>query len=346
MSRFSSTGETPAGPASPRATVLLGLPGQGIARALRQGPDWRVEAVAAELRVRCLAAGPSGEVWAGTQGSGVYRSADGGASWHPAGLSGRIVKAVAPSPDDARVVYAGLKPASVWVTRDGGGSWSELEGFRRIRGRRFWLSPAERPGTAYVQGLGVSPTNAELLVAGIEFGAVVRSEDGGATWSGHRPGAIRDCHSLTFHATDGDRVYEGGAGWRRPLAASRDGGRSWWSPPGAKLWYGWASAADPSDPDTMYVSAARGPGRAHGRGPAQAVIYRSRGGAAWEALAGGLPTPLDGFPYALLTDPGSPGHLYAGLSTGAVWFSADHGDHWSRLDVRLPALAHSMIALW
>jgi hypothetical protein len=346
MSSFLSTGDGSAVTTLPRAAAILAAHGRGVSRALRRGSEWRVEPTAAELAVRCLAMGPGGDVWAGTQGAGVYQSSDGGESWRPAGLAGRIVKAVAPSPHDPGVVYAGLKPASVWVTRDGGGSWSELEGFRRIRGRRFWLSPAERPGTAYVQGLGVSPANPDLLVAGIEFGAVVRSEDGGATWSGHRPGAIRDCHSLTFHATDGDRVYEGGAGWRRPLAASRDGGRSWWSPPGAKLWYGWSAAADPADPDTLYVSAARGPGRAHGKGPARAVIYRSRGGGPWEALAGGLPTPLDGFPYALVTDPASPGHLYAGLSTGDVWFTADHGDHWSLLPFRLPDSAHSMIALW
>jgi hypothetical protein len=232
------------------------------------------------------------------------------------------------------------------VTWDGGAAWTELAGFRRIRGRRLWFSPAERPGTAYVQGLAVSPTDPAVVVAGIEFGAVVRSEDGGRSWSGHRPGAIRDCHSLTFHATDGQRVYEGGAGWRRPLAASRDAGRTWSSPRGAKHWYGWACAADPADPDLLYVAAASGPRRAHGAGPSGARIHRSRGGGPWEALAGGLPTPLDAFPYALLTDPASPGHLYAGLADGAVWFTADHGDRWVRLAVALPAVERAMVALW
>lgn len=331
---------------SPRARVLLATLGEGVARAKRLDGEWRVETVLGTVPVRSLAVGSDGAVWAGTQGGGVLRSTDAGATWTGAGLEGRIVKALAPSPHDAAVVYAGLKPAGVAVTRDGGAAWAELDGFRRIRGRRLWFSPAELPGTAYVQGLAVSPTDADVVVAGIEFGAVVRSEDGGRSWSGHRPGAIRDCHSLTFHARDGDRVYQGGAGWRRPLAASRDGGRTWSSPDGAKLWYGWACAADPADPDVMYASAAGGPGRAHGKGPARAVIYRSRGGRAWEPLAGGLPTPLDGFPYALLTDPTSPGHLYAGLSDGAVWFTADQGDDWTRLPVTLPRLEGAMVALW
>jgi hypothetical protein len=333
-------------PGRPRARVLLATLGSGVARGVCSADDWRVETVLPGVPVRCLALAADGAVWAGTQGSGVLRSVDDGATWSAAGLGGRIVKALAPSPHDPGVVYAGLKPAGVAVTRDGGAVWTELEGFGRIRGRRLWLSPAEPPGTAYVQGLAVSPTDPEVVVGGVEFGAVVRSEDGGRSWSGHRPGAIRDCHSLAFHATDGARVYEGGAGWRRPLATSRDGGRTWSSPGGSKLWYGWACAADPGDPDVMYVSAARGPGGAHGRGPSGARIYRSRAGGPLEALEGGLPPALAGFPYALITDPASPGHLYAGLSDGAVWFAADQGDLWARLPVALPAVERAMVAIW
>jgi hypothetical protein len=329
-----------------RVAVLLTTLGDGVARAVRRDGEWTVERTLSGQPVRCLAVARDGTVWAGTQGDGVLRSDDAGVTWSPAGLAGRIVKALAPSPHDARVVYAGLKPASVAVTVDGGSGWRELDGFRRIRGRRLWVSPAERPGTAYVQGLAVSPTNPDLVIAGIEFGAVVRSEDGGRTWSGHCPGAIRDCHSLAFHASDGDRVYEGGAGWRRPLAASRDGGRTWTSPRGARLGYGWACAADPADPDTMFASAASGPGRAHGKGAARAAIYRSRAGRPWEALEGGLPRPLDAFPYALITDPSSPGHLYAGLSDGVVWFTPDGGDAWVRLPLKLPGIQPTMVAIW
>lgn len=334
--------------AGPRASVLLATLGDGIGRATRRGAAtaWTVDTVLPGVPVRCLAVGPDGSVWAGTQGRGVLRSSDGGATWTGAGLAGRVVKAVGPSPHDGAVVYAGLKPASVAVSRDGGATWRELDAFRRIRGRRLWFSPAELPGTAYVQGLAVSPSDPDVLVVGIEFGAVVRSEDGGRTWSGHRQGAIRDCHSLIFHPRDGRRVYEGGAGWRRPLVTSRDGGSTWNSPSQPKLWYGWACAADPADPETMYVSAASGAGRAHGRGPSGAVIYRSRSGAPLEPLGGGLPTPLAAFPYALFTDPSAPGHLYAGLSDGGVWFTPDHGEGWRRLPVELPRIERTVVALF
>jgi hypothetical protein len=50
-------------------------------------------------------------------------------------------------------------------------------------------------------------------------------------------------------------------------------------------------------------------------------------------------------PYALLTDPAEPGHVYAGLSNGDVWFSADHGDMWQRLPFNLGGNYRSLIML-
>lgn len=327
----------------PRATLLLATPGRGINRAERSGGHWSVTHLLEAHRVRCLAA-EGGVFWAGTHGAGVWRSEDGGRGWRPAGLEGRVVTALAPSPDDPARVYAGLKPAAVAVTRDGGSAWTELDGFRRIRGRWLWFSPAEPPGSPYVQGLAVAPGDPDLVVAGMEFGAVVRTTDGGRTWSGHRKGAIRDCHSLTFHATDGSRVYEGGAGFpRRPCAASRDAGATWTSPGGNRLGYGWACAADPADPDTMYCSAASGPGRAHGSRSADAHLYRSTGGGPWVRLTGGLPDPLGAMPYALITDPSAPGHLYAGLADGRLFFTADSGDRWIRLDLDLGRIERDVI---
>ena len=68
------------------------------------------------------------------------------------------------------------------------------------------------------------------------------------------------------------------------------------------------------------------PMKAHNDGHAEAYIFRSAGGAAWQKLGGGLPQPLNYMAYALITDPAAPGHLYAGLSNGDVWHSTNHGD--------------------
>src|SRR5207237_47961 len=146
---------------------------------------------------------------------------------------------------------------------------------------------------AYVQSISISPSNPDIIVAGVEIGAVVRTTDGGRTWPGHREGAVRDCHHLTFHASDGRWVYEAG-GTGAGVAISRNGGETWEQPrTGLDRHYGWAIAADPGDPGICYLSAAPGPRRAHSEtAGADACIFRRNQGT-WEKLRGGLPQPLD-----------------------------------------------------
>src|SRR5919109_5564135 len=47
-------------------------------------------------RPTCLAADPlvQGRAWCGTHRTGVFRSDDGGASWRPVGLAGRLIMSV------------------------------------------------------------------------------------------------------------------------------------------------------------------------------------------------------------------------------------------------------------
>ena len=173
-------------------SVYLATGPAGLARAELPGAD--VERVAAGFDVRCVSADPRAEhnVYAGTQGGGVLRSDDGGRTWRPSGLDGWVVKSLAISAAAPGRVYAGTKPACLFVSEDRGETWRELTGFRRIFSRRFWFSPAERPFKAYVQGIALSPKDPDLIVAGIEAGAVVRSADAGRSWQDHRRGAMRD----------------------------------------------------------------------------------------------------------------------------------------------------------
>jgi hypothetical protein len=328
------------------AAVFLAATGNGIGRAQRtSGGTWMVEPLLNGTDVRCFAAGASrpDTVYAGTQGNGVLRSDDRGRTWRPAGLDGMNVKSLAVSRLEPDTVYAGTKPALLHVSRNGGASWTELRGFRRIPWRWLWFTPAEPPfWQPMVQGIALSPSDPNVIVAGIEYGAVVRSDDGGRTWSGHRRGALRDCHSLAWNAGDHDWLYEGGDGGG---AVSRDGGRTWSRPRhGLDRRYGWAAAGDPERPEVWYVSVSPSPFKAHGNGNAEAHLFRSAGGD-WQKLTGGLPQPLDHMPYALLTDPAAPGHLYAGLSNGDVWFSADRGDSWIALPLNLGGIHRALLML-
>lgn len=181
----------------------------------------------------------------------------------------------------------------------------------------------------------------------------MRSADGGVTWSGHRRGAVLDCHSLMFHAKDGSRVYEGG-GSGCGAACSLDGGVTWNQPRaglGAK--YGWMVAADAIRPDVWYLLASELPNPLNGQfvppahvdGRALAGIYRSIGGGAWKRLGGGLPEPLNFMAYALIPDPARSGQLYAGLANGDVWQTDDFGDIWTKLPVNLGGIHRVMILM-
>ena len=324
--------------------TFLATTGRGVARAMLAGGAWAVSHVLPDRHVTCLSADPfqPNVIYAGTQDNGLLRSDDAGQTWRPAGLSGQIVKAVSASPAEPGVVYAGTKPALVFVSRDGGGQWSELTAFRRLRAF-WWFSPAEPPYSAYVQAIALSPADPRIILVGIEAGAVLRTADGGQTWQGHRPGALRDCHSLTFHLKSGDWVYEGG-GSGAGAACSRDGGRTWrQSRLGLDRHYGWAVAADPAQPEVWYASLSPGAFKAHADGKAEAHIFRSAGGAPWQKIGGGLPQPLANMPYGLLTDPAAPGHLYAGLSSGEVWHSANHGDAWQPMPFNLGGIHRTLI---
>ncbi|MBC8504657.1 MAG: hypothetical protein ISR58_00220 [Anaerolineales bacterium] len=336
--------------------IFLATTGKSLARAEYLAGTWQIETLLSGTRITCLAADPlkPPQLYAGTQGDGLLVSEDSGKTWRSAGLAGAPVRSLAISRHFPGTIFAGCKPVSLYVSQDSGGSWEELTGLRRAR-RWWWFSPAEPPEwDPFVMALTNSPTDPNVLMAGIELGGVLRSENGGRTWSKHRRGALLDCHSLTFHHSDGKWVYQGGAGLRSGAAYSRDGGYTWEQPrEGLASKYGFTVAADPARPEVWYLSASAQPNLlrgeftppAHNDGQARAHIYRSVGGAAWEQLSGGLPEPLDYMAYALIPDLQKTGHLYAGLANGDVWHTQDYGDSWEQLPFNLGGIHHTMIMI-
>jgi hypothetical protein len=312
--------------------VLLAATGDGVARI----EDGEVSLALTGTGAGCVAVDPRApeRAYAGTRGGGLRRSVDGGRTWEDAGLPELDVYSVAVGPLDG-AVYAGCEPSMLFVGGDGGG-WRELDALRRIPSAPTWSFPP-RPWTSHVRWIAPSPHEAGLLLVGIELGGLMLSDDGGETWLDHRPGAQRDVHSLAWHPRAPGRAYEAGGGG---AAFSVDGGRTWQpADEGRDRHYAWAVTADPDDPDCWFVSVSPGPFQAHRDGQAQAYVYRRRGCGPWEALAGGLPQPLDSMPYALAVAGGT---LYAGIADGRIYASADLGDTWELLGLRgepLPGVA-------
>ena len=323
---------------------LLALASRGIVRA-ECGADgqWSMESALTDQDVRCLEVDPQNRdvIYAGTQGQGVFRSTDGGRHWQPAGLQGRIVKSLAASPHQAGIVYAGTKgPPLIYRTHDSGSFWEEMTGFRRVRGRRLWWSPAEPPFSAYVLALAVSPGDPKVILAGIELGAVLRSADGGQSWSNHRPGAGRDCHQLRFHPRAPQWVYQAHGGG--PVI-SRDAGLTWkHAKAGLDRRYCFNVAADAERPATWYAVVAPVL-KAHSAN-AHAIIVRSTDNGPWQKLAGGLPDTFDRLPI-LASGTLAPAELCVASAQGVVWHSMDYGDSWQQLPLNLGTIWFRLIVV-
>lgn len=152
---------------------------------------------------------------------GVYRSNDGGASWHKVLFKSNDVGAIdlAFDPQNSRTIYATLwdtrrPPWSIYPPSYGPGSGI----FKSVDGGDSWQQltsglPTERVGRI---GIAVAPTNSNLLYAIIDAkeGGVYRSDDAGASW--HK-------------AADDHRTWGRG-------------------------WYFCNVVVDPKDPETVYVS--------------------------------------------------------------------------------------------
>jgi photosystem II stability/assembly factor-like uncharacterized protein len=287
--------------------------------------DGTAEPVLARPGVQCVAvdAQKPERLLAGCRGGGVFESEDGGTTWHDAELPTSDVFSVAYSPADG-AAYAGCEPSALWVRRNG--SWEELSALRELPSAPTWSFPP-RPWTSHVRWIAPSPHDADVVLAGIELGGLMRTSDGGKTWEDHRPGAQRDVHSLAWHPTEPGRAYEaagGGSAW------SRDNGASWEAADaGRDRHYTWALAVDPAEPDCWFVSAAPGPFHAHGSQPAEAALYRWRRDGPWEELDLGLPRPLEAMPYALATTGDG---LVAGLRDGRLFLSDDQGESWRTVE--------------
>jgi photosystem II stability/assembly factor-like uncharacterized protein len=228
------------------------------------------------------------------------------------------VFSLAVGPDGA--VYAGTEPSALFRSDDDGRTWRELAGLLELPSRPTWSFPP-RPWTSHVRWIAPSPHEPDLLLAGIELGGLMLSEDGGATWADHRPGAQRDVHSLAWHPVVEGRAYEAGGGG---AAWSFDGGQTWApADAGRDRHYTWAVAVDPDDPDRWYVSASTGPFAAHRGGDAQARVYCWEGSGPWRELRA-----FDAMPYALAI---AEGRLVAGLADGRLAASADRGETWDQV---------------
>jgi photosystem II stability/assembly factor-like uncharacterized protein len=191
-----------------------------------------------DVEVRALAMSPDNPrlLYAGTQ-HGPYRSGDAGDSWRPLPLPGKQTIVWSILLADEAAIYVGTQGTTIYRSHDGGAHWTEL-------------SPPEPLGMVRMSfpcrvirlALDAAPQH---LFAALEVGGVLRSGDGGDSWSDGNAGLLEftkepryrsrivsdtetegmmDSHALALSSAAPGTVFLAN---RMGLFKSEDGGEHW-----------------------------------------------------------------------------------------------------------------------
>lgn len=245
-------------------------------------------------------------VYAGVEDAALFRSTDGGKSWHElAGLRGHgtgpqwqpgagglCLHTIILDPSNPKRIVIAISAAGAFRTDDGGATWKPIN-----RGLRSEYIPDETAEVGHcVHHVAMHPKRPDVLFMQKHWD-IMRSDNAGDSWyevSGNLPsdfGFVIDVHA--------------------------------------------------HEPETIYVIPIKSDSE-HFPPEGKLRVYRSRnGGNEWEALTNGLPQRdcyVNVLRDAMAVDTLEPCGIYFGTTGGQVYASANAGDSWQAIVRDLPAV--------
>jgi photosystem II stability/assembly factor-like uncharacterized protein len=245
-------------------------------------------------------------VYAGVEDAAIFRSTDGGKSWHELpglrghgtgpkwqpGAGGMCLHTIILDPSNPQRIWIAISAAGAFRTDDGGKNWKPIN-----KGLRSQYIPDPNAEVGHcVHHIAMNPKKPGTLFMQKHWD-VMRSDDAGDNWreiSGNLPtdfGFVIDVHA--------------------------------------------------HEPETIYVVPIKSDGE-HYVHEGKLRVYRSKtGGNEWEALTKGLPQAncyVDVLRDAMAVDTLDKCGIYFGTTGGQVYCSADAGDSWNPIVRDLPSV--------
>ncbi len=292
--------------------------GSDIQRSADNGRTWKATEGGvrygedAGLSVKCIwhirpgRPGEPGEVYAGVDPAGLFRSEDGGTTWNEVlglnrhatrskwnpGAGGLIVHTIILDTADPARMFVAISAAGIFRTDDGGTTWTP-----RNKNTRADFLPDKFPEVGQcVHKAVLAPGSSTRLYQQNHCG-VYRTDSAGDSW--------------------------------------KDISR------GLPSRFGFAIAVHPREQEKIWVIPAVGAEYRACPGGCLAVWRSKNGGRAWEKQTRGLPSRnahLLVLREAISTDSIDPAGLYFGTETGQLFATRDEGRNWERIADFLPPI--------
>jgi photosystem II stability/assembly factor-like uncharacterized protein len=245
-------------------------------------------------------------VYAGVEDAALFRTTDGGKSWHELagmrghssgpkwqpGAGGMGLHTILLDPKDPKRIFIAISAAGTFRTDDGGKTWKATnKGLKS----QYIPDPTAEVGHC-VHRIAMHPSRPKTLFMQKHWD-VMRSDDAGASW----------------HEISGDLPTD----------------------------FGFPIDVHAHEPETVYVVPIKSDSE-HYPPEGKLRVYRSRtGGNEWEPLTKGLPQKncyVNVLRDAMAVDSLDPCGIYFGTTGGQVYASADGGDRWTAIVRDLPAV--------
>jgi photosystem II stability/assembly factor-like uncharacterized protein len=246
-------------------------------------------------------------VYAGAEDAAMFRSTDGGRSWHELaglrghgsgpywqpGAGGMGLHTILLDPSHPERIFIAISAAGVFRTDDGGQTWRPIN--RGLKSEYVLPDPNAEVGHC-VHRIAMHPSRPDVLFMQKHWD-VMRSDDAGETW----------------HEVSGNLPSD----------------------------FGFPIDVHAHEPDTIYVVPIKSDSE-HYPPEGKLRVYRSRtGGNEWEALTQGLPQSdcyVNVLRDAMSVDSLDSCGVYFGTTGGQVYASFDAGDRWEPIVRDLPSV--------